>query len=87
MTTKLLITPENPDGWRLEDILSEIQNDIVRRTQKIIDDPRADARAVLNNNIEIMSLLSKCVERSEESTRILNSLGPHQEGQLRIGVL
>ena len=87
MTTKLLITPENPDGWRLEDILSEIQNDIIRRTQKIIDDPRADARAVLNNNIEIMALLSKCVERSEESTRILNSLGPHQEGKPRIGVL
>ena len=87
MTTKLLITPENPNGWRLENILSEIQNDIVRRTQKIIDDPRPDTRAVLNNNIEIMSLLSKCVERSEESTRILNSLGPHQDGQPRIGVL
>ncbi len=87
MTTKLLITTENPNGWRLEDILSEIQNDIVRRTQKIIGDPRPDARAVLNNNIEIMSLLSKCVERSEESTRILNSLGPHQDGQPRIGVL
>ena len=87
MTTKLLITTENPNGWRLEDILSEIQNDTVRRTQKIIDDPRPDTRAVLNNNIEIMSLLSKCVERSEESTRILNSLGPHQDGQPRIGVL
>ncbi len=87
MTTKLLITTESPNGWRLEDILSEFQNDIVRRTQKIIGDPRPDARAVLNNNIEIMSLLSKCVERSEESTRILNSLGPHQDGQPRIGVL
>ena len=87
MTTKLLIKTENPNGWRLEDILSEIQNDIVRRTQKIIDDPRPDARAVLNNNIGIMSLLSKCVERSEESTRILNSLGHHQDGQPRIGVL
>jgi hypothetical protein len=87
MTTKLLKTAENPDGWRLEDIMSEIQNDIVRRTQKIIDDDRPDARAVLNNNIEIMSLLSKCVEKAEDSSRILNSLGPHQEGQPRIGVL
>ncbi len=31
MTTKLLMSTENPDGWRLEDILAEIQNDIVRR--------------------------------------------------------
>ncbi len=87
MTTKLLITPENPDGWRLEDILAEIQNDIVRRTQKIIDDPRPDARAVLNNNVEIMSMLGKCVDRALDSTRILDSLGPHEKGQPRIGVL
>ncbi len=87
MTIKLLHSPDNPEGWRLEDLLAEIQNDIVRRTQKIIDDDRPDARAVLNNNIEIMSMLSKCVERAEDSTRILNSLGPHQDGQPRIGVL
>ena len=87
MKTKLLNSPENPEGWRLEDLLTEIQNDIIRRTQKIIDDDRPDARAVLNNNIEIMSLLSKCVERAVDSTRVLNSLGPHQDGQPRIGVL
>ena len=87
MTTKLLMSTDNPAGWRLEDILSEIQNDIVRRTQKIIDDDRPDARAVLNNNIEIMSLVSKGVERALDSTRILDSLGPHEKGQPRIGVL
>lgn len=87
MTTKILLSSENPEGWRLEDLLSEVQNDIIRRTQKIIDDARPDARAVLNNNIEIMALLSQCVERAESSTRILNSLGPHQDGQPRIGVL
>lgn len=87
MTTKLLMSTDNPKGWRLEDILAEIQNDIVRRTQKIIDDDRPDARAVLNNNIEIMSLLSKGVERALDSTRILDSLGPHEKGQPRIGVL
>ncbi len=87
MKTTFLVTPENPDGWRIEDLLAEVQNDIIRRTQKIIDDIRPDARAVLNNNIEIMTLLSKCIERAQDSTRILNSLGPHQEGQPRIGVL
>ena len=87
MTTTFLVTPENPEGWRLEDLLIEVQNDIVRRTQKIIDDKRPDARAVLNNNVEIMSMLGKCIERALDSTRILDSLGPHEEGQPRIGVL
>ncbi|NQU72693.1 MAG: histidine kinase [Rhodospirillales bacterium] len=87
MKTKFLVTPEHPDGWRIEDLLAEVQNDIIRRTQRIIDDTRPDARAVLNNNIEIMTLLSKCIEKALDSTRILNSLGPHQKGQPRIGVL
>ena len=87
MKTKLLQSTENPEGWRLEDLMAEIQNDIIRRTQKIINDNRPDARAVLNNNIQIMSLLSECLERGEDSTRILNILGPHQEGQPRIGIL
>ena len=28
--TKLLLSPDNPNGWKLEDIIDEIQNDIVR---------------------------------------------------------
>jgi hypothetical protein len=87
MKTTFLLTPENPEGWRLEDLLSEVQNDIIRRTQKIIDDSRPDARSVLDNNINILSMLSKCVEHAQDSSRILDSLGPHQDGQPRIGVL
>ena len=68
-------------------IIKEVQNDIVRRTQKIIDDLRPEARAVLHNNIEIMSLLTQCIERAQDSTRIINTLGPHEQGKPRIGVL
>jgi len=86
--TTFLVTDENPDGWRLEDILMVIQNDILRRTQKITDDNRPEARAVLNNNIEIMRCLSQSIEHAEDSTRILNkAFGPHVAGQPRIGVL
>ena len=85
--TTFLVTDENPDGWRIEDILSVIQNDILRRTQKICGDPREEARAVLNNNIEILGLLSQCIERAKDSTKILDrAFGPHKEGTPRIGV-
>ena len=87
MKTTFLVTPENPKGWKLEDLLTEVQNDIIRRTQKIIDDLRPEARAVFNNNVEILGLLSQCIERAHDSTRILKSLGPHEEGKPRIGVL
>jgi hypothetical protein len=85
--TTFLVTDENPDGWKIEDILSTIQNDMFRRTQKIVGDSREEARAVLNNNIEILGLLSKCIEKATESTQILNrSFGPHKDGKPRIGV-
>ncbi len=87
MSTTFLVSPENPDGWRLEDLLTEIQNDIVRRTQKIIDDDRQEARKVLHNNIEILNILTSCIEKAADSTNVLNSLGPHEEGKPRIGVL
>ncbi len=88
--TRFLVTPENPSGWKLEDILTEIQNDIIRRSAKILDDPRPEARAVLHNNIQIMGLMTQCIERAKDSTRILLSLGPsraEEGGPPRIGTV
>lgn len=85
--THFLATPENPDGWKLEDILKQLQNDIVRRSNKIIDDTRPEARAVLQNNIEILQWIGQCIHKAEDSTRILNSFGPSagRGGEPRIG--
>ncbi len=84
--TKFLVTADNPTGWTIEALLTEVQNDMVKRCTKIIDDPRPEARGVLNNNIEILSLLNQCIAKAQDSTRILNRLGKHQEGRPRIGV-
>lgn len=86
--TRFLSTDEKPDGWRLEDILSEIQNDIVRRSAKIVDDNRPQARAVLNNNFQILGLLTETIALAQDSTRVLNSLGPSaasEGGPPRVG--
>ena len=87
LKTTFLVTDENLDGWKIEDILMTIQNHMFWRTQKIVWDSREEARAVLNNNIEILGLLSQCIEKATELTRILNhSFGPHKDGKPRIGV-
>jgi hypothetical protein len=83
-----LVTDENPDGWKIEEILTTIQNDILRRTQKLVGDQRPEARTVINNNIEILGLLSNCIERATDSTQVLHrAFGPSVEGKPRIGVL
>ena len=85
--TKLLLSTDNPNGWKLEDIIDEIQNDIVRRSARIVDDGRPEARTVLTNNIEILKLLTVCSEKALDSTRVLSTLGPSQgpQGIPRIG--
>ncbi len=87
--THFLVTTENPKGWRLEDILSEIQKDIFRRCTKILDDPNPVAAHVRFNNIKILDRLTECIHLAEDSTRELDSIGPSQSGKggkPRIGV-
>ena len=65
-----------------------IQNDMFWRTQKIVGDSREEARAVLNNNLEILGLLSQYIEDATELTRILNRpFGLHKDRKPRIGVV
>ena len=86
--TTFLVSDEYPDGWKLEDILTVIRDDVIRRAQKITGDNRPEAKAVLKNNIAILAKLSDCIEHAEDSTNLLNrAFGPHQKGQPRIGVL
>ena len=81
--TKFLLSPDNPKGWKLEDALQQIQNDILRRSTLIADDPRSEARAVLHNNFKIMNLITECIEKAEKSACILDSLGPACPGSVR----
>jgi hypothetical protein len=87
MKTTFLRTTDNPNGWTIEDLLTVVQNDMIIRCQKIVGDARPEARAVLNNNVEILGMLTKCIEKAQDSTRVLNrAFGPHKDGEPRIGV-
>ena len=84
--THFLVTAENPKGHRLEDILSMIRKDILTRTLKIADDPRGEARHVMQNNMKILGLVSEAITLAEDSTSVLNrAFGPSKEGDPRIG--
>ncbi len=84
--SRFLKTDDNPDGYKLEDILSAIRNEVINRATKIMDDGRPESTAVLNNSIKILNLLSECIEYAESSTKILDTkLGPHETENYRIG--
>ena len=84
--THFLSSDQNPDGHKLEDILRKIRNDIIYRATKIMDDGKPEAQHVLNNNLEILSLLAESITLAEDSTQVLDkSFGASRAGSPRIG--
>ena len=83
--TRFLVSDENPEGHRLEDILISVRKDILKRSDKIADDTRPEALHVMGNNMKILGLLSDAIALAEDSTRTLDkAFGPHGS-QPRIG--
>lgn len=84
--THFLVTDENPNGHRLEDILMLIRKDMLTRAIKIADDRRIEALHVMRNNMKILELISEAIALAEDSSRILDrAFGPVKGGPPRIG--
>ena len=80
------LAPPAADGYRLEDILSVLRNDLVGRMTRIMADKRPEAQHVMRNDIEILRRIEECIEFAQASSRILDrSFGPHVPGEPRIG--
>tara|TARA_A100001037_G_scaffold11630_2_gene11051 strand:+ start:387 stop:656 length:270 start_codon:yes stop_codon:yes gene_type:complete len=84
---KLLMSKDNPKGWKLEDLLTTLQDEVVERMSRIRGDNRPEARRVLENSAEIITMLGDCSLRAQDSVRILDSLGSKRgaTGSPRIG--
>ncbi len=81
-----LVTDENPDGYKLEDILGVIRNEIFQCATKIMDDKRPEAVTVINNNIKILNHLAESIALAENSTSVLDkAFGQHDPKMPRIG--
>ncbi len=81
-----LATEENPQGYKLEDILMLIRKDILTRAVKISDDRRIEALHVMQNKMRILGLISEAIALAEDSTRILDkAFGPKSGQSPRIG--
>lgn len=86
MSTKFLVTDDNPDGYKLEDILTVIRNDMLQRATKIMGDHRPEATSVMNNNIRILTIISESIELAKNSSDILDkAFGPSDPKKPRIG--
>ena len=68
--TKFLVSEDNTGGYKLEDILLTIRADILKRCEKVVDDHRAEALHVMQNNMKILGMLTECINLATDSSKI-----------------
>lgn len=87
--TRFLVSEENPDGRKLEDVLLELRTDVLSRCTKISGDHRPEALEVMDNNVAILQHLTDAIDLAMDSTALLDkAFGPSQAskgGPPRIG--
>jgi hypothetical protein len=86
--TPILMSAENPTGWKLEDLLSQLRDEVLAKTSKIKDDDRPVAQRVTQNNRTILQYLTAAETLQRDSLAALATVAP-DPGPLfkpRIGV-
>jgi len=84
---RILMSPENPDGWKLEELLRSLQNEVYEKSAKIAGDESLLSKTVQNHNLQIIGLLAQAEGIQRQSFALLDDKGPNQgpTGVPRIG--
>lgn len=83
----ILMSRENPTGWKLESLTEKLREEINRKSLNIASDPSVEAQIVTNNNFQIIGLLMQIEALQRESMVIMSQIGPDQgpTGRARLG--
>jgi hypothetical protein len=88
--TRFLVSEDNPGGYKLEDILTVLRADVLKRCSKVALDDRPEAQHVVSNNMAVLQHLTQAIELARDSTRTLDkAFGPtkaFEGGPPRVGV-
>lgn len=74
----ILMTASNPDGYKLEDLLAQIQVELLAKTQNIIHLNTPVALEVKANNYKILGCLVEAESAQRNSYKRLETIGTDQ---------
>jgi oligoribonuclease len=87
-SSDVLMSRDNPNGWKLEDILLKLRKEVADKDHRLLEDTSMTAREVHHNNKVIFNALDFAYEAQTNSIRkLLADKGKDQgpEGTPRIG--
>ncbi|GEA22289.1 hypothetical protein [Vibrio harveyi] len=69
--TPILMSRENPTGWKLEELAAELRHEINAKSLNIIEDVTVTGEIIRTNNNKIVELLAQIESIQHESLREL----------------
>jgi hypothetical protein len=86
-TKTVLMSSDNHNGWKLEELLAQLKLEVTQKTNKIINDPSPQAQLVVRNNLSIITHLAEAEALQRTSYAVLDAMRENQGpgGKPRIG--
>jgi hypothetical protein len=83
----ILMGTENPEGYKLEELLSQVKKEVSEKINKVINDPSPQAQLVVKNNLAIIEHLGAAEALQRSSFIVLDAMKPNEGpfGTPRIG--
>lgn len=87
-TAPILMSGTNPDGFKLEELLAQIADELTVKCDRLRGDTSPVAQDVERNNRDIIARLHECRRLQEHSLGRLATVGPDQgpRGKPRVGM-
>jgi hypothetical protein len=71
----VLMSRDNPNGWKLESLAEKLREEIQGKTLNIAGDTSIQAQTVVNNNAQIIGLLMQVEALQRQSFVVMSTLG------------
>lgn len=88
MKRQVLMSHTNPTGWKLEDLLKRMRDELEVKNARVVLDDSTTAQAVAQANQLIMACLFEAEGYQRRLQAVLNALAPDQGplGRPRVGL-
>lgn len=80
-TSAVLMSRNNPGGWKLEELLAQMIEELRLKNVQLRASPNPVAAKVQENNVGIANLLMNAICLQQDSLAILDTLGPNKGPQ------
>jgi hypothetical protein len=83
----VLMGSENHNGWKLEELLAQLKDEVSHKINKVIDDQSPQSQLVVRNNLAIIEHLGAAEALQRSSYIVLDAMKENEgpTGKSRIG--